>query len=162
MSLVVRGHSGHLIVPIIGIPALTLGAFTYYRDTLPDFCMENAEKIIGLAALLVAALCIAALFRKSRSVELRGDRLIYKSWLGTRTVPLSTLSAVTFETEVSGHAEQTTTEHYLSLWSGNKVLLRFNRDLWPAQGLRDLLARLQERAPAVQLDRAVRAAVAGG
>lgn len=152
---VVKGRSGYLIVPIVAIPVTTLGAFMYYGDALPDFCVQNAEKVAGLAALFTLVLVVVALFRRSRSVEVRGDALRYRSWLTDHTVRLGAISAVTFETEISGDSDQSTIQHYLSFWSGNDLLLRFDSSLWPRGGLSALVQRVRQSNPAARLDRDV-------
>lgn len=153
--LIVRGTSGHLIVPIVAVPAIAVGAFTYFRDSLPEFCIENAGKILGTAALLTLVLAGVAWFRRTRRVEYAAGQLRYHSWLTDRAVPATAISAATFETELSGSGDQTTTEHYLSLWSGNVAALRFHTQLWPRDGMAALLRALREHHPALRLDRDV-------
>lgn len=154
-QIVVRGHSGYLIVPIVAIPATAVAAFTYYRDSLPSFCLENAEKVIGTVALLTLVLVVMAAFLKGRRVEGRGHQLHYHSWLQDRTVSLVTISAVTFETEVATSPDSTDVEHYLSLWCGEEIALKFNSRLWPRSGLSQLLWWLKERVPTLRMDLAV-------
>lgn len=144
-----------MIVPIVGIPAITIGAFTYFRDHLPEFCLENAEKVITSAALLTLALSIVAWFRITRQVSFEAGLVRYRSWVSDRTIAASQVSNVTFETEVSAGSDQTVTEHYLSLWSGNAQLLRFNSALWPREGLARILRAIQQHNPATRFDRAV-------
>jgi hypothetical protein len=154
-QIVVRGHSGYLIVPIVAIPAATGTAFTYYRDNLPSFCLENAEKVIGTAALLTFVLMVVAAFLRARRVEGRGNQLHYHSWLQDRAVSAATISAVTFETEVAVGSDNDNIEHYLSLWCGKEVALKFNSRLWPQSGMSQLLRWLKERVPALRMDLAV-------
>lgn len=154
-SLTVRGRSGHLIVPIVGIPAITIAAFTYFRDHLPEFCLENAEKVIASAALLTLALSVVAWFRAARQVSFEAGLVHYRSWVSDRTIAASRISNVTFETEVSPGPDQTVTEHYLSLWSGNDRLLRFNSALWPREGMARILGAIQQHNPATRFDHAV-------
>lgn len=154
-SVVVNGHSGFMIVPIAAIPAATFAAFTYYREHLPSFCLENAEKIIAASGLLTLVLIVAALFMRSRRVEVQGDRLYYHSWFTDRKVRIESVTAVTFETEISGGDDRTLTEHFLTLWSGDDVAMRFNVQRWPRDGLRQLLRTLRERRPAIRFDLAV-------
>lgn len=150
--IVVRGHSGYLIVPILAIPAATATAFTYYRDHLPSFCLENAEKVIGIAALLTLVLMAVAAFQKSRRVEARRNQLLYRSWLHDRTLNAETISAVTFETEVAPGSDTTNIEHYLTLWCGDEIALKFNSRLWPQAGMSQLLYWLKERVPSLRTD----------
>lgn len=161
-AVVVQGHSGYLFVPALFIPLATYVAFAHYRDSLPEFCIENAEKVIGLAALVTLALAAAALFLRSRRVELHGDRLRYRSWVTDRTVAVAEITAVTLETELSGGAESHMVEHFLTLWSGDDARLRFNIARWPRDGLQDLLRALQARHPALRLDVAVERYISGG
>lgn len=154
-SLIVKGHSGYLVVPILAVPVITAAAFTYYRDHLPEFCLQNAEAVIASSALFTLALAGLALFRKARHVDLRNNELRYHSWITDKTVRLSNISAVTFEAEVSGGADQTVIEHYLSLWSKDEQLLRFNASLWPREDMRKLLHRIKELEPGVRMDRDV-------
>lgn len=153
--IVIRGQSGYLIVPILAVPAATAVAFGLYREHLPTFCLDNAEKVIGLAALFTLALTVTAAFLRGRRLEARGGQLRYRSWLQDRLVDASSLSAVTFESEAGGGADETHVEHYLSLWNGDKVVLRFNRRLWPDAGMRQLLHWLRTRCPALHMDAAV-------
>jgi hypothetical protein len=153
--LVVKGHSGYLFVPIVFIPAIAVTAFTYYRDNLPSFCIENADKVLALTGILTLALVVVALFQRSRRVELRGEDLHYHSWITDRTLRTKSITAVTFETEISGGESQSVTEHYLTLWSGDDEILRFNSQRWPHAGLRALLYALRERRPAIRMDLAV-------
>ena len=153
--LVIRGNSGHLIVPIVAIPAAAAAAFGYYRDHLPEFCLENAEKVIGIAAALTLALILVARFLKSRYVVVTGDQLRYRSWFTDRTVPATAISAATFETEISGGSDNGSVEHYLTLWQGHEVALKFNSRLWPRTELGELLRRLKRSAPSVRVDLAV-------
>lgn len=154
-EMVVRAESGHLVVLIVAIPVITIGAFTYFRDHLPEFCLENAEKVIALAALLTLALTMLAGFRKSRSVSYASGQLRYQSWLTKKAMSVGHISNITFETELSVSGDQTLTEHYLSLWSGNEVLLRFNSQLWPQKGLVAIVRAIQREHPAVRTDHAV-------
>lgn len=153
--LTVTGHSGYLAVPIIAIPALTLGAFTHFRSTLPDFCLQNAEKVIAISASLTFILAAVALFRRNRHVSLRGGLVEYRSWVTSKSIQASALSAVTFETEVTASSDQTTVEHFLSLWSGHDLAMRFNTSLWPRSGLATLITRVSSLNPSIRLDRAV-------
>lgn len=154
-TLVVRGLAGYLVVPIVAIPALAVGAFGYYRDHLPEFCIENAEKVIGIALALTAVLVVAALFLRARRLEVRGGQLRYRSWLTDRTLPAASISAVTFETEVSGGPDNANVQHYLSLWSGERVVLKFNSVLWRRAELARLLRWLNDTVPGIRLDLAV-------
>jgi hypothetical protein len=154
-TVVVQGHSGYLFVPIVFIPAIAVGAFTYYRDNLPSFCIENADKVLALTGIVTLALIVAALFMRSRRVELRGGELHYHSWITDRTLRTEAITAVTFETEISGGESQSLTEHYLTLWSDTDTLLRFNFQRWPRTGLRALLNALRERQPSLRMDLAV-------
>lgn len=153
--LIVTGHSGYLAVPIIAIPTITLGAFTHFRDTLPDFCLQNAEKVIAISTVLTLILAAVALFRRNRYVALRGELIEYGSWLTSKAVQASALSAVTFETEVAAGSDQTTVEHFLSLWAGHELAMRFNTSLWPRSGLATLVYRISSLNPSIRLDRAV-------
>lgn len=153
--LVVKGTSGHLAVPIVAIPAIAVGAFTYYRDHLPDFCVQNAEKILLTSALLALVLVGVAWFRTTRRVEYASGQIRYRSWITQKTVAATTVNAVTFETELSGSNDQVTMERYLTLWSGDETVLRFNSQLWPRDGMAALLRALRERNPTLRLDRAV-------
>jgi hypothetical protein len=154
-ALVVRGTSGYLAVPIIAIPAIAIGAFTYFRSHLPEFCIQNAEKILLTSALLTLALVGVAWFRRTRRIEYLSGQLRYRSWITDKAVAAAQISAATFETEISGSGDQTTTEHYLSLWSGNEAILRFNSQLWPRDGMAALLRSLREQNPKLRLDRDV-------
>lgn len=154
-AFVVRGESGHLMVPIVAIPVITVGAFTYFRDRLPEFCLQNAEKVIAIAALFTLVLAVVAWFRKSRDVTYALGQLRYRSWLTQKAIAVSRISNITFETELAGSGDQTVTEHYLSLWSGDDVLLRFNSQLWPQKGLAAIVRRIQREHPALRTDRAV-------
>jgi hypothetical protein len=154
-AFVVRAESGYLTVPIVAIPVITIGAFTYFRDHLPEFCLQNAEKVIAIAALLTLVLAMVAWFRKSRNVAYASGQLRYQSWLTKKAIAVSHISNITFETELSGSGDQTVTEHYLSLWSGNDVLLRFNSQLWPQKGLAAIVRAIQREHPAVRTDHAV-------
>lgn len=154
-SLSTHGQSGHLIVPIVAIPAITIGAFTYFRDHLPEFCVQNAEKVIGIAVLLTLVLSLVTLFRRSRKVAFAAGHLRYHSWLTDKSIAASRVTNITFETELSGSADQATTDHYLSLWSGNDLLVRFNSAHWPRAGLAPILRAIQQNNPAVRIDRAV-------
>lgn len=153
--MVVKGHSGYLFVPVVFIPAIAVGAFTFYRDNLPSFCIENADKVFALTGLVTLALIVAALFLRSRRVELRGGELRYHSWITDRTLRTEAITAVTFETEISGGESQSLTEHYLTLWSGTDTVLRFNSQRWPHSGLCALLNALQARQPSIRMDLAV-------
>lgn len=153
--LVVRGKSGHLIVPIVGIPAITIAASTYYRSHLPDFCVQNEEKIMLISGLLTFGLVVAAWFRTSRRLECLAGQIRYRSWLTDKIVAAAQISAATFETEISGSADQNLTEHCLALWSGHEPVLRFNTALWPSDGMAALLRALREYNPALRLDLAV-------
>lgn len=154
-QIVVRGHSGYLIVPIVAIPSAAVIAFTYYRDNLPSFCVENAEKVIGTAVLLTLVLIVVAAFLRGRRVEGRRNQLHYHSWLQHRTLNTAMISAVTFETEISGSSDSANIEHYLSLWCGKEVALKFNSRLWPQSGMSQLLRWLKERVPTLRMDLAV-------
>lgn len=154
-AVVVRGHSGYLIVPIVLVPALTAAAFTYFRDRLPEFCVENAAAVFAIVGALTLALAGVALFQRARRVELRAGRLSYHSWLGDRTIATDAITAATLETEVSGGAEHTLTESYLTLWSGGEIVARFSPQRWPEAGLRSLVVALQRARPSMQIDRAV-------
>lgn len=153
--LIVKGTTGHLVVPIVGIPAITVGAFTYFRDHLPEFCIRNAEKILLTSALLTLALVGTAWFRRTRRIEFASGQLRYRSLISDKTVDATTINAATFDTELSGGGDQTITEHYLSLWSGDAAVLRFNASLWPRDGMAALLRALREHNPALRLDRDV-------
>lgn len=150
-----HGQSGHLIVPIVAIPAITIGAFTYFRDHLPEFCVQNAEKVIGIAGLLTLVLLLVAWFRRSRTVAFAAGHLRYHSWITEKSIAASQVTNMTFETELSGSADQATTEHYLSLWSGNDLLVRFNSAHWPRNGLAPILRAIQQHNPNARIDRAV-------
>lgn len=141
--------------PIVAIPARALGAFVYFRDHLPEFCIQNAQKILITSALLTLALLGLAWFRATRRVEYVSGHLRYRSWVTDKTVAATTISAATLDTELSGKGNQTRTEHYLSLRSGNDIVLRFNLQLWPRDGLAALLHALREHNPALRLDHAV-------
>lgn len=154
-AFVVRSQSGFLIIPIIGIPGLTAVAFTYYRENLPEFCLENAEMVVAVSGMFTLALIVAAGFLKSRHIEIRGDRLLYRSWLSERTLYAPMISAVTLETEVSGGSDNTSVSHYLTVWSGDEVALKFNSLLWPRDGMGRMLRWLKERIPEVRMDLAV-------
>lgn len=153
--LVVKGKSGHLAVPILAISAITVGAFTYFRNHLPEFCIQNAEKILLTSILLTLILVAVAWFRRTRRVEYVSGHLRYRSWITDKTMAATAITAATFETELSGGGEQTTTEHYLSLWSGDEAVLRFNTQLWPHDGMVALLRALREHNPMMRLDRDV-------
>lgn len=150
-----HGQSGHLIVPIVAIPIITIGAFTYFRDHLPGFCVQNAEKVIGIAVLLTLVFLLVAWFRRSRTVAFAAGQLRYHSWLTEKSIAASQVTSMTFETELSGSADQTTTDHYLSLWSGNDLLVRFNSAHWPRDGLAPILRAIQQHNPTARIDRAV-------
>jgi hypothetical protein len=152
-SIVVKGHSGYLIVPIVAIPLVTGAAFFHFRDNLPAFCVENAEKVIGLSGLITLILIVVAIFQRSRSVEARGNQLRYRSWFQDRTVNTATITGVTLETEVSASEDTTSVEHYLSLWCGNRVVLKFNARLWPQPGMNILLRWLKQKVPGLRIDR---------
>lgn len=154
-SLSTHGQSGHLIVPVVAIPTITIGAFTYFRDHLPEFCVQNAEKVIGTAFLLTLAFLLVAWFRRSRTVAFAAGQLRYHSWLTDKSIAASQVTNMTFETELSGSADQTTTEHYLSLWSGNDLLVRFNSAHWPQDGLAPILRAIQQHNPTARIDRSV-------
>lgn len=153
--LLVRGKSGHLIVPIVALPAITIAAFTYFRSHLPGFCVENAEKVMLTSGLLTIGLVAVAWFRRSRRIECLAGQLRYRSWLTDKVVGAAQISAATFETEISGSADQAVAEHYLSLWSGDEPVLRLNTQLWPRDGMAALLRALREHNPALRLDLAV-------
>lgn len=150
---IVHGHSGYLIVPILLIPAVTFAAFGYFSDTLPEFCIQNAEKVMAVSAGLTLLLVIVAVFQRSRVIELGRDRLRYRSWLTDRTMNVSQITAATFETELSGGADNHMTEDYLTLWGGDEKLLRLSPQRWPRDGVREILSRL--RAASVRMDRDV-------
>lgn len=154
-ALLIRGTSGHLAVPITALPVIAIGSFTYFRDVLPGFCIQNAGKIFLATALLTSTLIAMAWFRKTRRIEYRSGQLRYRSWITDKTVAAAQLTAATFETELSGSDDQTTTEHYLSLWRGNEAVLRFNSRLWPRDDMTALLRALRETNPALRLDRDV-------
>lgn len=154
-SLSTHGQSGHLIVPIVAIPAITIGAFTYFRDHLPEFCVQSAAKVIGTAVLLTLAFMLVAWFRRSRTVAFAAGQLRYHSWLTDKSIAASQVTNMTFETEVYGSEDQITTEHYLSLWSGDALLVRFNSAHWPRHGLAPILRVIQQHNPATRIDRAV-------
>jgi hypothetical protein len=150
---VVHGHSGYLIVPIFIIPAVTSAAFGYFRETLPEFCIQNAEKVVAMAAALTLLLAVVAIFQRSRRIEVIADRLRYYSWLTDRTINVGQITAATFETELSGGDDYHMTEDYLTLWAGDDQLLRLSPQRWPREGLREILLRL--RAMSVRMDRDV-------
>lgn len=154
-ALVVRGTSGHLAVPIIAIPAIAIGAFTYFRSHLPEFCIRNAEAILLSTALLTLALAGVAWFRRTRRVECLSGQLRYRSWITDKAVAATRIDAATLETEVWGNGDQISSEQYLSLWSGNEAVFRFNSQLWPRDGMATLLRYLRERNPKLRLDRDV-------
>jgi hypothetical protein len=103
---------------------------------------------------LTLALVIVAWFRRSRTVTFTSGWLRYRSWLTDTTIAVSRITNATFDTELSG-GDQTLTEHYLSLWSGDDLLLRFNAGSWPRDGLAALLRAIQQDNPAARLDHAV-------
>ena len=152
---VIRGQSGFLAIPIVGIPALTLAAFTYYREHLPDFCLDNAGKVIGLSALVTVGLLLVAAFLRSRRVEVDDDSIRYHSWLTDLTLPAVAISAVTFETEVSEGSDGASVSRYLTLWSGDEIALKLNSVFWPPAGMAGLLDRLRESAPGLRMDLSV-------
>ncbi len=154
-SFVIRGKSGHLIVPILAIPTLVILAFGYYREHLPEFCLENAEKVMGVAGLFTLLLILAAMFLKNRRVEVQGDRLRYRSWWSDRTIQSHTVTAVSFETETTEDDDGSHTEHYLSLWREKEPVLRFNTRLWASSDLIQVLNWLKKNNPAIRLDLAV-------
>lgn len=160
-SVVIKGHSGHLVVPIVIIPVVAVTAFTYYRERLPSFCVENGAKVIAVSTLLTLMLAVAAWFLRSRRVELHGDRLHYHSWITDRTLRIEDVTAVTFETEISGGDGHDVIERCLTLWSGADARLRFSTQRWPQGGLRRLLCALHERRPSIHLDLDVERYIAG-
>jgi len=152
----VTGSSGPLWVPILFLPALTLGAGAYYRDTLPDFCVRNAEAILATIGAVVGVMVLVALFLRARRLEFTGGVLRYASWLSRREVEAQALTDVTFETLVTEDDSSAYTMEYLTLWRGDAQVLKLNLLYWDKAQLRDLVRRLVERVPALRLDRDVR------
>ena len=153
MPFVVHGHSGYLILPIFLIPGVTFAAFGYFKDTLPEFCIQNAEKVVALSAGITLLLAVVAVFQRSRFIEVGAESFRYHSWLTDRTISVRQITAATFETELSGGADNHMTEDYLTLWAGDDELLRVSPHRWPREGLREVLSRL--RAASVRMDRDV-------
>ncbi|HYE93749.1 MAG TPA: hypothetical protein VEA38_22140 [Terriglobales bacterium] len=159
-SVRLDGEAGYLIVPILVIPAAAATAFTYFRETLPDFCLQNAEKVLAIAGVLTAALCALALFRKSRRVELRNGWLGYRSWFTHVSVPVTTVTALTLETEAAS-GDQVGVDHYLTVWAADTEVMRLDTALWPKEGLTELARALRRRLPTLRLDRDVEAYIGG-
>jgi len=152
----VTGSSGPLWVPIFFLPAIALGAGAYFRDTLPDFCVRNAEAILLTVAGLVGVLMLTAAFLRTRRLEITDGVLRYASWLSRREVEAQALTDLTFETLVTEDDSSAYTMEYLTLWRGDAQALKLNLLYWDKEQLRDLVRRLVERVPALRVDRDVR------
>lgn len=149
------GTSHYLVVPIVAIPAITAWAFGYYGSHLPEFCLRNAEKVIGGAAALTVALALAAAFLRSRRIVLAGTTLSYHSWFTDRTIAARSVRSVSYDTEVSGTSDSFDIEHYITLQDATGPLLKMNSRYWPASGIRAVLHWLRDANPGVPFDTAV-------
>lgn len=154
-SLVVRGHAGYLIVPILLIPSIAFGMAVYFRGQQSPLPAANAEKIVATACALALILAIVALFLRSRWIELSGGQLHYHSWFTDRRFGTDLVTAISFESDLSGSGDQTLIENHIALWSGNDPLVRLNLQRWPRDGLRALLSAIKRSNPSIRIDRAV-------
>ncbi|MBW3600328.1 MAG: hypothetical protein KY475_24050 [Planctomycetes bacterium] len=152
-SVIVQGRAGYLLVPIVVIAACAIGAPLYYKDSLPDFCIENAVKVLATAAAVEAALLVSAAFLAGRRIILQGPKLYYRSWLARREIDVSEISDLSLETD---HSVDSASTSYIVLWSAGGPLLRLNPLLWDRPALAVLLQKISERNPRIQVAREVR------
>lgn len=153
ISLTVRGQGAHMIVPMLIIGSAALVGPLYYRDHLPEYCIENANVILGFVALIEIAFAVTGFFLSSRSICLSGRTVWYETWFTRRMFDAGSFTHVTLETDTQVFSDSFNTSHYLTLWTSSGDALRLNTMLWNRKGLSAFVGVLASMNPALRVDR---------
>lgn len=143
-----------LLVPAlaIGLPAVFMPVYLQSQGaTLPA---DNVAMIRAIAFAAVAAMVAAAGFLVARRIEVRGDQLIYHSWLKSRQWPLTAITDVTYEDDIIPEVFDGAPFHwltYLRLWRGTECVLELNYLYWRRGDMARLVDALLQRQPALQI-----------
>lgn len=157
--LVVEGRATYLLVAMAVIALCAVGAPLYYRETLPDFCVENAYLVLLTTAAVELLLLTYAAFVAARRMLLEGSTLSYVTWFTERHIPLHSLTEVVVRKEYEPDAAPTT---YIVFRGAAGVLLRVNPMFWDRAAFAVLLDRICRLHPGLQVEGDVRTAVARG
>lgn len=148
----VQGRSGYLIVPVVLVPMCAVGAPLYYKDTLPEFCVENAVKVLLAAAGFEAVLLATAAFLAGRRMVLHGATLSLHSWFSCREIAVAAISELTLQTE---HSVDSASIDYLVFWGASGQLLRINPVYWDREALSAFVDQVGRINPQIRVARDV-------
>lgn len=152
-SITVDGRGGLLFVPFIIIAACAIGAPMYYSDVLPEFCVQNAEKVIATVVAFEFGLLLGVAFLRGRKIILNENVLMYSSWFSDARIRVDTLTDLTLQAD---HSHDSGTTYYLTFWRATESVLRINPLFWDRASLSVLLRQLIERRPAIHVSPEVR------
>ena len=159
-ALRIRGTGAALMVPALAVGLAATFMPVYLEAQGADLPAENLAASRAIAAGFVAVLALVGGFLSGRVIEVRGDRLHYRSWLGLRQWPVATLTDVTYEDDIfpelvdNGPFQWLT---YLRLWCGTKQILQFNYLFWRRKDLARLVGELVQRQARLRIGPRARA-----
>jgi hypothetical protein len=113
----------------------------------PEFCADHAFALSLLVCLVLGSLSLRRSERDSRRLICDGRWLGASSWLLGSVVDLDELAAVD-----SGRGRSGPQPRELALRARDRTLLRLDLRLWRQDEVRNLLARLRQARPGLELD----------
>jgi hypothetical protein len=122
-------------------------ALVWMVHSRPEFCAEHAFALALGACLALAAFSLRRGERASRRLVCDGRWLGASSWLVGSVVDLEELAAVD-----SGRGHSGPQPRELALRTRNRTLLRLDLSRWRQDEVRNLLARLRQARPGLELD----------